>query len=156
MFKIESSRDAYELIDATMAKVVKGTASGQDMKHLMLAHREVKDLATKLSNTYHVVSKNLAKDSDLTLLRFCVIHYLSNTTKNFNNSCIDEVLTMSGESFWIEDSDEEPIRGFDPREHFGRIACIDIDKFIIKKVRDTYVAMGNDILHDTFNRPIGE
>ncbi len=156
MFKIESSRDAYELIDATMAKIVKGTASGQDMKHLMLAHRVVKDLATKLSNTYHVVSKNLAKDSALTLLKFCVIHYLSDTTKNFDNNCIDEVLAMSDESFWIDASDGVFARGFDPREHFGQIACIDINKFTIKKINDTYVAMGNDTIHDTFSRPIGE
>ncbi len=163
MFKIESSRDAYELIDATMAKVGKGTANDQDMKHLMLAHRIVKDLAMErpnkdtlisiLANTYLVVSKNLAKDSDLILIKFCVIQYLSNTAKNFNNNCIDEVLTMSGESFWIEDSDEEPIRGFDPREHFRRITCIDVDKFTIKKIRDRYIAMGNEVIHDIYNKP---
>ncbi len=81
------------------------------------------------------------KEQELAGVKSCVINFLSVKAKNFNKDCIDEVLQMKHNDFGIIKSDSEFHAEFDPREHFGRIDCIDVDKFNITRYGDIYVAV---------------
>ncbi len=81
------------------------------------------------------------KEKELAGVKSCVINFLSGKAKNFNKECVNEVLQVEYEDFGIIKSDSEFHAEFDPREHFGRIDCIDVDKFNITRYGDIYVAV---------------
>ncbi len=86
------------------------------------------------------IIKNQERKKDLAGVKSCIINFLSGKADNFNNQCVDEVLQMEHKDFNIDNSkytDPEKFHcEFDPKEHFGRIDCIDVDKFAIKKYED--------------------